>query len=498
MSRYKGNYLPGQTVRVWFNSVDSTQAPVDPASISGNIYVYKNGDASSEVTTGVTLGATFDALTGLTSVAIDTSADATFYAINNSYVVVIKSGTVDGTSVAGQVIGEFSICDRADTSDVFAAGKVNDAGATATSFVTNLGGTDLFGGLAALQFTSGTYRGHVRMISGYNTGTQVITLLNALPNAPANNDRFIVRSLSPALVTMLKNLGTDGLVKVSANAHTAGVTVAAVTGNVGGNVGGSVGSVTGNVGGSVGSIATGGIAAASFAAGAIDNAAIATDAIGSAEMAATAVAEIAGAVWDELRSGHTTTGTFGHGVASVQGSVTGSVASVTGNVGGSVGSIGVGAITSSSFSAGAIDAAAIAADAIGASELAATAVAEIADAVWDEAQSGHTTAGTFGYNLDARVSAATGGGGGGATAAEVWAYTDRSLTADGLRAVLAETDIDIREAVSLIYCAIFGANTGMGTGSPVVKNPTGTQTRATMNADGFGNHDTVVVTPYSL
>jgi hypothetical protein len=149
--------------------------------------------------------------------------------------------------------------------------------------------------------------------------------------------------------------------------------VGSVTGAVG-SVTGAVGSVTG----SVGSVATGGIAAASFAAGAIDAAAIATDAIGAAEIAADAIgaseiaasaigaselatdaigaAELASdatteiqsglstltaanvwawqlrvtltghvrpatcssqvirAVWDGLRSGHTTTGTFGAGV----------------------------------------------------------------------------------------------------------------------------------------------------------------------------------------
>ncbi len=59
---------------------------------------------------------------------------------------------------------------------------------------------------------------------------------------------------------------------------------------------------------------------------------------------------IADAVWDEARSGHTSTGSFGEGVASVQGNVTGSVASVsgavgsvTGNVGGSIGSLTTGA-----------------------------------------------------------------------------------------------------------------------------------------------------------
>lgn len=129
---------------------------------------------------------------------------------------------------------------------------------------------------------------------------------------------------------------------------------------------GSVGSVSGIVGG----IGVNGILSTSFGTGAITAGAIAADAIGASELAADAVAEIADAIWDEARAGHVGAGTFGEGVASVQGSVTGSVV-------GAVGSIGVGGIAAASFDAGAINAAAIAADAIGASELAADAVAEI-------------------------------------------------------------------------------------------------------------------------
>lgn len=55
-----------------------------------------------------------------------------------------------------------------------------------------------------------------------------------------------------------------------------------------------------------------------------------------------------------------------------------------------------GGIASTAFASGAITATGIAANAIGASELAADAVAEIADAVWDELQSAHVTAGSFG------------------------------------------------------------------------------------------------------
>ena len=64
-----------------------------------------------------------------------------------------------------------------------------------------------------------------------------------------------------------------------------------------------------------------------------------------------------------------------------------------------------GAIDANTFAAGAITASAIAADAIGASELAADAIAEIADAVWDEDTTGHTTAGTFGEQLKTDVDA---------------------------------------------------------------------------------------------
>lgn len=51
--------------------------------------------------------------------------------------------------------------------------------------------------------------------------------------------------------------------------------------------------------------------------------------------------------------------------------------------------------------------------------LAADAVAEIADGIWDEAQSGHTSAGTFGKYLDAQVST-VGGGTAASIADAVW------------------------------------------------------------------------------
>jgi len=142
-------------------------------------------------------------------------------------------------------------------------------------------------------------------------------------------------------------------------------------------------------------------------AGAITATAIAADAIGASELAADAVAEIADAIWDEDATAHQTQGTFGQAigdpaadantiykatVSDATGATVGvdvvAVQADTDNIQTRLPAALVGGRMDSDVAAiqsGAITATAIAADAIGASELAADAVAEIADAIWDEA-----------------------------------------------------------------------------------------------------------------
>jgi len=102
-------------------------------------------------------------------------------------------------------------------------------------------------------------------------------------------------------------------------------------------------------------------------------------------LSASSRAAIVDEVWDELRSGHVTSGTFGEGVTSVQGNVTGSVGSVTSGVTVSTNNdktgygLADGAITSAKFASGAITSSAIATDAIGSSQFAQAA----ADKIWN-------------------------------------------------------------------------------------------------------------------
>lgn len=159
--------------------------------------------------------------------------------------------------------------------------------------------------------------------------------------------------------------------------------VASVAGNVEGDVSGNV---IGNVEGEVFGVGSSAITATSFAAGAIT----------AASLAADAGEEIADAVWDEPRAGHVTAGSFGQGVASVQGNVTGSVGSVSGNVGGnvsgSVGSVASGGITSSSFAAGAITSTTLASDTITAAKVATDVATDLRALASGTVDSGSTTA----------------------------------------------------------------------------------------------------------
>lgn len=79
------------------------------------------------------------------------------------------------------------------TASIGVTSSINDASATATSFVTNLASTDddAYNGMF-LQMTSGDYKGFTRPISDYDGSTKTITLSTALPAAPADASSFVI------------------------------------------------------------------------------------------------------------------------------------------------------------------------------------------------------------------------------------------------------------------------------------------------------------------
>ena len=210
-----GDFDTSSTIYFKFTTYrPSTGAPFTLAGTPA-LSVYKDA-STTQTTTGVTLTADFDSVTGLNHVAIDTS-DA-FYAAGSFFDVVITTGTVDSVSAVGTVVGRFTLRKTACLKPT-TAGRSLDVSS---------------GGEAGIDFA--------------NIGSPTTTV-----------------NLSGTTIST-----TQAITSVSGSVGSVTGAVGSVTGNVGGNVVGSVASVTG----AVGSISTGGITSASFAAGAIDAAAM--------------------------------------------------------------------------------------------------------------------------------------------------------------------------------------------------------------------------------
>lgn len=109
MSDYHGDILAGSILRFAF----PTSLNGAPITLAGtpSLACYKDG-GTTESTAGLTLTVDFDGKTGLQLVAVDTSADGSFYAAGHEYSVVLAAGTINGVSEAGYVLGQFSVQNR--------------------------------------------------------------------------------------------------------------------------------------------------------------------------------------------------------------------------------------------------------------------------------------------------------------------------------------------------------------------------------------------------
>lgn len=175
-----------------------------PFTLAGTpvVSIYKDGSLTQSVT-GVTLTVDFDGLTGLHHLAIDTSADGTFFSAGSHFEAVITTGTVDSVSVVGSCVASFSL--RKDSAlKPTVAGRTLDVSA---------------GGEAGLDWA--------------NIGSPTTAVNLSATNIDVDQ---VVASVSGAVGSVTGAVGS-------------------VTGNVGGNVNGSVASVGAN-----------GISAASLAA----------------------------------------------------------------------------------------------------------------------------------------------------------------------------------------------------------------------------------------
>lgn len=284
--------------------------------------VYKD-NSTTQSTTGVTLTADFDSVTGLNHFAIDTSADGAFYSSGSFFDIVITTGTVDSVSVVGAVVGSFTLRKNSSlkpatagrTIVVDASGladanmvKAGPTGSGTAQTARDLGlslfpytGTASAGSSSSLTLVapapavtselkgqvltiiSGTGAGQSRLISGYTSG-RVASVSPSWTTTPDNTSVYVVGG----------SLHTD-VRQISGGSGWSTNFIAAYdgTGYAGGTIKQDVNTVT--AAGTAWN--SGAIGASTLATDTITAAKIAADAIGASELAADAVTEIATGVW---------------------------------------------------------------------------------------------------------------------------------------------------------------------------------------------------------
>src|SRR4029453_8918410 len=101
-----GDFDAGDLVDVKF--VTKVGSVLTALAGSPSVVLYRD-NSTTEITTGITLSASFDSVTGLNHVRVDTTA----LTAGSSYQLSIGGGTVGGTSVVGRLLGSFSVQNRA-------------------------------------------------------------------------------------------------------------------------------------------------------------------------------------------------------------------------------------------------------------------------------------------------------------------------------------------------------------------------------------------------
>lgn len=105
---YMGDYDTSTIIYGKFTTYQPSTGAAFALAGTPALSVYKD-NSTTQSTSGVTLTASFDSVTGLNHYAIDTSSDGTFYSAGSFFSVVITTGTVDSVSVVGTVVAEFTL-----------------------------------------------------------------------------------------------------------------------------------------------------------------------------------------------------------------------------------------------------------------------------------------------------------------------------------------------------------------------------------------------------
>ncbi len=204
----------------------ASQADVSALATSASIAALNDFNPASDVvanvtTTGSVTNAVVTDAASRTASQADVSALATsasIAALNNLSAVQVENAVWDASLSSHNSAGSTGKALKQLKEGIISQdGSVNDAAATATSFVTNLAeAVDGFFHDKVIVFISGSLSGQARHIETYNGTTKAITVSQAFTSAPSDADEFLI------LATHEHSLGeiADGVWDEARSGHT--------------------------------------------------------------------------------------------------------------------------------------------------------------------------------------------------------------------------------------------------------------------------------------
>lgn len=185
MSRHLGDYATSTVIYGKFTTFRPSTGAAFTLGGTPALSVYKD-NSTIQSTTGVTLTADFDTVTGLNHYTIDTSADGTFYSAGSNFDIVITTGTVDSVSVVGTVVGSFSLNKTAALRPTI-AGRTLDVASTGEAGL-DFDNILLTNGQSRLGiFASGTLSGtHSSTTADLGTNAPSVDITGKILNIPTH------------------------------------------------------------------------------------------------------------------------------------------------------------------------------------------------------------------------------------------------------------------------------------------------------------------------
>jgi len=210
--QYLGDYAEDGTVSYKFATHQLDGTPITFAG-SPAVAVYKSNN-TTEITTGVTLTEDFDSRTGCNHVQVDLSSSSD-YATANDYQIVVTSGTVDGTSVVGQVLATFSIENRFlgvgyGGATLFPKLQAGTNGTTLVLDSDEPSSDDYYNNMIIELPDTAT----MALVSDYTGSTQTATVVDlrtgaAISPAPSSGERYIPVSYTVSDLRQIEGSSTD-------------------------------------------------------------------------------------------------------------------------------------------------------------------------------------------------------------------------------------------------------------------------------------------------